>query len=124
VSTVAIGVARDVGDQCHPIYVAAGQRLSSATDEEVEGSGGQRLGAEGNNRRSRICAGGQWQGGSRLWPTRVATMADDGCGCDSIQEELMTVEAEDVDAEEDLHQRGEAVELLLQLLTWLPTSEL
>ncbi|RWV92067.1 hypothetical protein GW17_00045597 [Ensete ventricosum] len=33
------------------------------SDGEVEGSGSRRLRAEGSDRRSRLCAGGQWQGG-------------------------------------------------------------
>ncbi|RRT52366.1 hypothetical protein B296_00018654 [Ensete ventricosum] len=33
------------------------------SDGEVEGSGGRQLRAEGSDRRSRLCAGGQWHGG-------------------------------------------------------------
>ncbi|RWV92350.1 hypothetical protein GW17_00045286 [Ensete ventricosum] len=33
------------------------------SDGEVEGSGGRRLREEGSDRRSRLCAGGQWHGG-------------------------------------------------------------
>ncbi|RRT56636.1 hypothetical protein B296_00028641 [Ensete ventricosum] len=44
----------------------AARREGTATvrsDGEVEGSGSRRLRAEGSDRRSRLCAGGQWQGG-------------------------------------------------------------
>ncbi|RRT60737.1 hypothetical protein B296_00009574 [Ensete ventricosum] len=35
--------------------------VARSSDEEVEGSDGRWLGAEGNTRRSRLCASGQWQ---------------------------------------------------------------
>ncbi|RWW81085.1 hypothetical protein BHE74_00010546 [Ensete ventricosum] len=36
--------------------------VAGSSDEEVEGSDGRWLGAEGSTRRSRLCASRQWQG--------------------------------------------------------------
>ncbi|RZR81715.1 hypothetical protein BHM03_00008009 [Ensete ventricosum] len=37
--------------------------VAVGSDEEVEANGDRWLGAEGSSRQSRLCVGGQWQGG-------------------------------------------------------------